>query len=523
MTLNNPNGNYTHALLGNRALTTPDAIALTHVVHGDVTYGELQQRVNRRSNALLTLGVEPGTRVACLTHDHLATIELYLAVAQIGAVIVTANSFWDDETLAALLERARCEVFVSDARCRVQADRARPRLHTVSTWLGISGGSEGTLDFDALTAAASTASPGTRGSWNDPVLLAFTSGTTGLPKAVTHTHASCIETSRLWSDVPRGADPVMFSGPLVVGIVFASTVAPALWGGVRLILQEDASPADFVAATEKYRVTHFCTVVSYFTSAVREAAADADLSTLRVALLGGEPVTQSTLDLVYDRLPDVQAYSFYGQSEGPYSFITYQPRDARVSAGYTVQTGYSAKVVDGNGERIVGEVGEIRLGGPHLFSGYDAQPEKTAEVLQDGWYVGGDLGLMDETGAVAVYGRREDALVRGGRFVLPSEVEEYAARLGEISEAGAVAVGTDDDQRLLLAVVLKPGAAATPEELLDRLRDSTPDTHLPDAVVVVDGLPYATNMAGHGKLLRREIAVRWGSVATSTNLDGVRP
>lgn len=516
----NPNGNFTQAVLTHRAMTTPGRIALTHVVHGDVTYGELQERVNRRSNALLSAGVEPGTRVACLTHDHLATVELYLAVAQIGAVVVTTNSFWDDETLTALLERANCETFIYDAQCQEQADRAAARLRTVSQWLRIGGPADGTLDLDALTASASADSPGTRGSWEDPVLLSFTSGTTGLPKAVTHTHASCIESSRLWTDVPRGDDPVLYSGPLVSGIVFISTVAPALYGGLRMILEEDSGLPEFIAATERYKVTHFVTVVSYFTGALRAASESADLSSLRVVLLGGEPVTRSALELVYGRIPDVKIFSFYGQSEAPYSCVTYQPlepaEDATVGSGITVQTGYSAMVVDGNGNRIVGEVGEIYLSGPHVMAGYDAQPEKTAEVLRDGWYVGGDLGLMDEAGTLTIYGRREDAIVRDGRFVLPSEIEEYAAGLAGVGEVGAAAVGDGNGQKILLAVVLSPGVDIKSDEILEQLRDKAPARHLPDAVVIVDDLPYATNMAGRGKLLRREIGARWGSVLVSS-------
>lgn len=505
-----PNGNYSHAVLTNRAMTTPDKVALTHVRHGDVTYGELQERVNRRANALRSTGIEPGTRVACLTHDQLATVEVYLAIARIGAVVVAVNTFWADETMNALLERARCEAFVYDAKCQDQVDRVGARSRTISTWIRIGGPADGALDLDALTAGASAAPPAPGGSWDDPVLLSFTSGTTGLPKAVTHTHASCIANSRPWADVPRGEDPIQYGGASIVGIVFTSVVGPALWGGVRLILEEDGGPGEFIAATERYKVTHLAMVSSYVTAALQSAPESADLSSLRVILLGGEPVTRSALELIYGRLPDVEVYSFYGQSEAPYSCIMHTPLDAD-APGLVPQTGFSVMVVDSSGNRVVGEVGEICLGGPHVFSGYDSQPEKTAEVLRDGWYVGGDLGLMDADGRLTVYGRREDALVREGRFVLPSEVEEFAVDLPSVREAGAVAIGEINGQRILLAVVLHPGTDAMPDELLEQLRDRVPATHLPDAVVVVDELPYSTNIAGRGKLLRREIATRWGT------------
>lgn len=515
--MHNPNGNLTHAVLTHRAVTTPDAVAFTHVVRGDVTYGELHERVNRLAHALLDNGVQRGARVACLTHGQQETIEVYLAIAQIGAVIVTVNTLWDDETLATLLERARCTVFVYDTASQEQARRATSRLATVSTKFVLGGQAHDAIDLDAAADSASGQPAPVGASWDDPVLLSFTSGTTGLPKAVIHTHASALENTRIWTDVERGEHPVLFAGPLVVGIVFISTVTPSFWGGVRLILQEDAGMDDFVAAVERYRVTHFSTVVSYFTGAVRNAPVTADLSSLRAVLLGGEPVTRSILETVYDRLPSLSVYSFYGQSEAPYSFITKKSlSQASADLSLSIQTGYSAKVVDGKGRRIVGEVGEILLSGPHVFSGYDGQPDKTAEALRDGWYGGGDLGIMGQNGRVTVYGRREDSIIRDGDFVLLAEVEEAALKLEGIAEAGAAAIGDEEENRkLLLAVVPAAGSQATPQDVLERLQRSAPENRFPDAVVITDNLPYATNMAGRGKLLRREIAARWSDALSA--------
>lgn len=508
--MKNANGNYAYAVLENRAATTPDRVALTHVTGGEVTYGELRDRVHQRANALRDLGVQPGTRVASLTYDQLATIELYLGLAEIGAVIVAANSFWDDETLGVLVERAGCEVFVYDAACDEQAARARKRLGSVRQWLRVGGPSDDAIDLDAFTDAASVAMPELRGSWDDELLISFTSGTTSLPKAVVHTHASSIENARLWTDVPRGDDPALYTGSGVSGIIFTSAVGPALWGGLRLVLQENGGPKQFIEATERHRVTHMSTIVSYFTGALREAPADADLSSLRVVLLGGEPVTRSALELTRERLPHASVFSFYGQSEAPFSFIT-EARAENAGAGYTVQTGYGAKVIDGEGRSVIGEVGEICINGPHVMAGYDAEPGKTDAVLRDGWYVGGDLGLMDAEGRVTVYGRREDAVLRDGAFVLPTEVEEHAMHVFGVTEAGACALEVEGTQHILLAVVA-PGADLTPEAVRDQLVAAAPATHVPDAVVVVDELPYATNVAGRGKLLRREIAAKWGAV-----------
>lgn len=508
-----PFGNYGYTVLTAQALRAPDAVALRCQGQA-LTYAELNARVNQRANALRALGIGRGDRVACLLHSPLTITEVYLAAAKIGAVLAALNPYWTDDVLTAVVQRAGCTAFIHDAASDGLIERVRSELPDRTRWLRVGGGSVSgpAIDLDRESAAAADSEPGVGSGHDDPLALFFTSGSTGLPKAVLHTHASALATAQLWLDVPKGLDPVFGTGPIIWGVGFIAIAGPALYGGMRLVLEEDWGPANFLTVVPRDRITHISVIPSFFTELLRnEEHADADLSSLQVVLLGGEPVLPSVLARIKGRLPQAQVFSYYGQTEAPYSVIGQPGTTPNPRAIGRARTAGAAKVVDPAGDRLVGEVGEIWLTGPHVMSGYDGQPDQTSKVLRGGWYVGGDLGLLDEDGTLTVLGRRQDAVSRGGRFVLPGEIEEAALSIPGVAEAGAVAVPEEgENQRILLAVLPAPGQVLDERKVSAALAEQLPEPCRPDVVVVTDELPHSQDASGgQGKLLRREIRARW--------------
>jgi acyl-CoA synthetase (AMP-forming)/AMP-acid ligase II len=177
------------------------------------------------------------------------------------------------------------------------------------------------------------------------------------------------------------------------------------------------------------------------------------------------------------------------------------------------RTGVGVRVTDPAGRRVVGEVGELNLTGPHMMAGYDGEPGLTAQAVRDGWYVGGDLGRVDSDGFVYVLGRRADAIVKSGQWTQPVQIEEVALGLDGVAEAGAVGVPESaDEQRILLAVSPSAGASLDPDALRAALAERLPAHQRPDAVVIADELPHTQDASGGlGKLLRREIRDRYAS------------
>ncbi|MBB2912334.1 acyl-CoA synthetase (AMP-forming)/AMP-acid ligase II [Streptosporangium becharense] len=514
----NPYGNYAHAVLTAGALRTPDRVALTYCGERSLTYAELDRRVNRRAHALAAAGVEPGRRVAALLNETLHVAEVYLAAAKLGAVVATLNPYWPVETLREVVAHSRAAAFVYDSTVERSVAEIRPRLPEVTRWVRIGGPGAEAVDLDALTAGASEEEPPLGGFGDDPLALYYTSGTTGLPKAVVHTHASSFATAQIWLDVPHAEDSVLGTGAIIWGIGFPALVGPALYAGMRLVLEQDWGPANFLKVVPRERVTHVSQIPSFYAALLASGEHEGvDLSSLRVIMLGGEPLPTTLLARMKERLPDAGVYSYYGQTEAPYTCF------GRVDDGSTppgssgrARTGNAVRVTGPSGERVVGEVGEINLAGPHRMAGYDGLPGRTAEVLRGEWYVGGDLGVLGEDGNLTVLGRREDSILKGGAWSQPASIEEAATALDGVAEAGAAGVPEQPEgreaveQRILLAVVARAGHRLDPAGIAHALTGVLPAHRRPDRVVVVPELPHFRDASGGpGKLLRREIRDRY--------------
>ncbi|MFC5950409.1 class I adenylate-forming enzyme family protein [Pseudonocardia lutea] len=505
--------NFGHAVLTAQRDRAPNDVALTYLGSEHYTYAELDDRVNKRANALATAGLGSGDRVATLLDSTLSVAETYLAQAKLGTVLLALNPYWAPEVFVPVITRSRATAFVYDGRFDELVAQLRPQLPGVRTWLRVGGAGGDAVDLDAATEAAPTTAPEITTGGEDPLALYFTSGSTGLPKAVTHTHRSGLAVAeKLWIDVPLGRDAVIGTGPIIWGIGFLAVAAPALAGGARLVLESGYGPEQFVVAVPRERITHISVTPSFFTELLADDThSAADLSSLRVAMLGGEPLLPSLQARILERLPDLGLYGYFGQTEAPYSVIGRRDELPDGVIGHA-RTGGAVRVVGPDGAPLVGDVGEVQLAGPHVTAGYDGQPEATAEALVDGWFGTGDLGVVDAQGRLSVFGRRSDAVERGGVFTLPAQVEEAAAAVEGVAEAGAVGVSTEDGpDRILLVVAARPGAAIDESAILAAVADKLPEPSRPDLVVVADELPHANDgSGGRGKLLRREIRERWG-------------
>lgn len=496
-------GNYGYAILTAGALRTPDRVALTYCGEQSFTYDELNRAVNRRAHALLAAGVAPGQRVAALLNETLLVAEVYLAQAKIGAITAALNPYWPVETLRGVVAQSGCTAFVYDSTVASVVEEIRPSLPGITTWIEASS-----LDSDLEE------EPPIAGSFDDPLALYYTSGTTGLPKPVVHTHASSLATAQIWLDVPRSPESVFGTGAIIWGIGFPAIVGPALYAGMRLVLEQDWGPANFLKVVPRERVTHVSQIPSFYAALLGASEHESvDLSPLSVIMLGGEPLTATMLGRIKERLPEAGVYSYYGQTEAPYTCM------GRVDDGSTplgssgrARTGNAVRITDPSGNRVVDQVGEINLAGPHRMAGYDGLPDKTAEVLHGEWYVGGDLGTLSADGVLRVLGRREDSLVKDGQWTQPATIEEAAAALDGVAEAGAVGVPEGaTSQRILLAVVPRAGQSLEASKVALALADTLPAHQRPDHVVVAESLPHFEDASGGpGKLLRREIRELYG-------------
>jgi acyl-CoA synthetase (AMP-forming)/AMP-acid ligase II len=498
------------------ALRTPDRLAVEYREQ-TYTYAELNERVNQIAHGLLAVGLAPGERVACLFTTGLTIAEYYLAMAKIGLVAVTINPFWDDEQIASTVASAGVAAFVFDPS---QVDRVtgiRAGLEGLRRWI-VSGDVE---LADVVTRAALTRSmpadePPLAGFDDDPMAICYTSGTTGTAKGIVHSHRSNLANSGdIWMDLPRGPDSVAASSTMLWGAGFTATLGSALFAGMSTVLQEDMGPAAFLDTVPRKRITHAITRPSFWSQLFREPDSDeVDLGSLRCVLLGSEPILPSLMQRIVARVPGCTMWSYFGTTEAPFScFGRADTGTQDLGASGPARTTVAVDVVDGRGERLIDEIGEIRITGPHLMTGYLDRPDATAEALRDGWFYTGDLGVKDSRGVLTVRGRAQEAIRRANRWILPVEIEEVCASVPNVTEVGVTMVDGEDGQEILAAFVAADGLSVSPADVAQAVASSLGPEAKPDHIVCVDELPHAQEAAGPGKLLRREIGELWKSGA----------
>ena len=513
MTNNNTRfDNYAYALTSLNAARTPDKTALTY--RGErYSFARFNATVNQTANALLALGVKPGDHIGVLLHDALPIAETYLALAKIGATIIAINPYWDDDTMQAMLEHCEANAMLTQ-QCdseRMQPLRAAPGK--ISNWIQLEA-EELPADTGSLLANrenASTDEPALGASGSDPLAFFFTSGTTGLPKAVIHTHSSCRAMADIFYAIPQAEDSMWGTGTIIWGIGFPCTIGAALHVGMPIVLEDDFGPAGLLDAIQRQPISHFCVIPSFFSDLLgNHPHDDIDLDSVRVILLGGEPLAENLLKKIQQRLPGAGVYSFYGQTEAPYTCIGRLDDGSQASNSSGIaRPSCAAQVLDPAGKPVQEVPGELAVTGPHLMTAYYRQPEKTDEALRDGWFFSGDLAIQGNDGRITVLGRREDAIVREGQFVQPLTIEDVVLGIGGVTEAGAVGVARGDEHAIVLAVTTVDNGPSE-EDIASALADKLPAHARPDRIVIADELPHSNdNSGGKGKLLRREIRERY--------------
>ncbi|MGZ4455971.1 MAG: AMP-binding protein, partial [Nocardioides sp.] len=265
-------------------------------------------------------------------------------------------------------------------------------------------------------------------------------------------------------------------------------------------------PAAVLRAIEEHRVTKFFAPPTVWIGLLRDPGFDAaDLSSLRKGYYGASPMPVEVLKEIQRRLPDVDLWNFYGQTEmaplatilGPSEQLSHPGSAGR--AALNVET----RIVDDTDADVpAGTVGEIVHRSPHATLGYHEDEEKTAEAFRGGWFHSGDLGYVDEDGRLYVVDRKKDMIKTGGENVASREVEEAIYLLDGVAEVAVFGISHPRWVEAVAAVVVpKAGATLTPEAVLEHARSVLAGYKTPKYVVVADALPKNPS----GKILKRQL------------------
>ena len=489
-------------LISRQARYRPDAVAV--VFEGErFTYRQFWGRVARAGNMLRALGLGPGDKVATVAANSLELLETYWAVPTIGATLVPLSPLLLPAGLASLLKG-------SDARCLIAQSSMLPVLREIRDQLPqhvllIDGDEPGFGDYRALAAAQPDSLAPAKVAADDLFNIMFTSGTTGMPKGIMHTHfvrsMYCTLMAAAFRMTPESR--TLHTGAIVFNGAFV-TMMPTFYLGATYILQRQFDPEETIAAIERERVTHVMLVPAQIIALLGWPRFDPKrLASLECILSLGAPLLQQFKDALNRVLPG-RLYELYGLTEG---FITILDRDdaARKSGSVGVPPQfYRMRILREDGsEAAPGEIGEIVGRGPITMSGYYKRPDLTAQTLRDGWVHSGDMGYLDDEGFLYLVDRKKDMIDSGGVKVYPRDVEDVAARHPEVREVAVFGVPHDKwGETPLAAVILHPGAKITAPALRDWINERVSARYQRVSDVVI--LPDFPRSAA-GKTLKREL------------------
>ncbi|WP_439680119.1 amino acid adenylation domain-containing protein [Embleya sp. MST-111070] len=497
-----------HTLVAARAAERPTAPALEF---GEqvVTYAGLDRRANGLARRLRAAGARPGVFVAVLLPRSIELVVGLLAVFRTGAAAVPLDPSQPDERIRLLLTHAGASL--------VLTDEASPTGDATDRFAGSAVVSASTIEAD--NPPDSPAGPA------DLAYVTFTSGSTGLPKAVPTTHAAASRYLRLLAaEFEIGAEDTVLQVAAVSFDAAIRDIFGTLAAGARLVLPADEharAPRAILTTVDRCAVTALLSVVPSLLG-VLTAVADGDAdaapaaSRLRLILLSGEEPSAEVLRRVRRLGTGIVVVNQYGPTECTMTSTFRRITDADLDAGSipigAPLPGTRALVLDAAGRPLpTGAIGELYLGGPGVSIGYPGAPAATAErFLPDPygppgsrWYRTGDLARVDFHGRLIFHGRRDDQVKVRGVRVEPGEVEAALLTRPEVRAAAVVAHRGPDGAELVAYVV---GAAGRPDlrALRRAIADVLPEHLRPGHYVALDALPTTA----HGKLDRRALAAR---------------
>ena len=466
------------------------------------TYADLQLQADRIARVLVEdMGLVPGNRVLLRGANSPMLAACWFGVIKAGGIAVGTMPLLRARELTAIVAKAEISHALVDARLADEFELAQPQCPTLTQLRLFNGAVGGGLE------AAAAAKPG--GFTNvdtaaeDVCIIAFTSGTTGQPKAAMHFHRDVMAACACWpphvlraspSDVFIGSPPLAFTFGLGGLLVFPMSI------GAACVLVEKASPDALAAAIASYRATVCFTSPTAY-RAIAMQAARPDLSSLRKCVSAGEALPAATRKLWHD-VTGIQIIDGIGSTELLHIFISATEAQARGGATGYVVPGYEACVLDDDGRPLPpGQVGRLAVRGP-IGCKYLAD-ERQKTYVQDGWNLTGDAYLIDPADGQFVYqARTDDMIISGGYNIAGPEVEGALLLHPAVAECGVIGVADAERGQIVKAfVVLKPGHAADAamaKGLQDFVKQTVAPYKYPRAVEFRDALPRTET----GKLQR---------------------
>jgi fatty-acyl-CoA synthase len=486
-----------------------------------LTYGQVEARASALAAALHELGVERGDRIAVDLPNWPEFVISMFAIAKLGGIIVPLNPRYTVPELQYMLRHSESSVVVS-AEVFNGVDYLQlfenflsslPDLQYVVTvgkedlWYD-----DRIYQFEDLesSGAGRAVPPVPIDPAEDTFAILYTSGTMGKPKGVSLTHQNLLVTAAATADAIGLSERDVVFGVATVFHVFGlgPGVLGTLLAGATLVLQEQFDPAQALDLIEGHSVTvHYGVPTVYITEMRVNENARRNLSSLRTGIVAGAPIGDELVRRIRAELCPKLCVA-YSLTETSSTVSMTRVDDGEEKAVFTVGRpipGMSVRILDLDGTILPEEsLGEIAVRGGGVMKGYYRQPGETSHSFdEDGYFLTGDLGMVDEEGYLHIVGRRKELIIRGGFNVYPREVEDRLHAHPAVLDVAVVGLPHEVLGEQVVACILPvEGAIITGEEIKDWCRSTLADYKVPDIVRFFDSFP----LTGSGKVRRVELA-----------------
>jgi len=475
-------------------------------------YAEADAATNRIANALVASGLSSGDRFAVLAKNCLEYLLIYYAASKAGVVPVPLNYRLAPPEWSYILNDSGARLLIARGEFIAPVDTLRGEIPRVERWIAMAGEAPGWESWDEFLAEATTERPGREVTRDMDLYQMYTSGTTGRPKGAVLTHGA-VSANITQASMPFATAPgerVLVVAPLyhaAAGLLAFATIQ----AGATAYIQEDFNPAEVVRALseEDIAVALLVPVMIQFCMLAVPDAAQRSYDRLRLIVYGASAIAEQTLRdaMATFRCEFIQAYGMTETTALATNLlaadhhVALREKPERLLSAGRPALGTEIRIVDEGGRTLpAGSVGEVLVRGPQLMRGYWNLPEATREALEGGWMHTGDAGILDEDGFLYIQDRVKDMIVSGGENIYPREIEDVLLRHEAIADAAAIGVPDDTwGEAVRAVVVLREGATATEQEIIDFCRERLAGYKRPSSVEFIDALPRNPT----GKILKR--------------------
>ncbi|WCK55832.1 acyl--CoA ligase [Aneurinibacillus sp. Ricciae_BoGa-3] len=476
------------------------------------TYGQLSKLSNRLANGLVELGIHKGDKIMIilprLEHAYIS----YMAALKIGAIILPGSEMLMPKDILYRATHSQVKAIICFRDATDNVDAVRQDFHSLKTFIVVGGQKEGWMPFNSVVDGKDEwfEIENTRG--DDIAFLNYTSGTTGNPKGVIHTHSWAFAhqavAAKMWLDVHDGDIVWATAGPGWAKWNWSPFISTLGSGATGLSYFGKFDAKKYLSLLEKYKVNVLCcTPTEYRIMAKEDGLENYNLEHLHSTVSAGEPLNREVID-TFKKYFNLTVRDGYGQTENSLIIGTLKGMEVKPGSMGRPAPGNRIAIIDEDGNPVKqGEVGDIAVhrSVPALFKGYLNDPERTASAFRGDWYLTGDQAREDEDGYYFFEGRSDDIIISSGYTIGPFEVEDALVKHPAVKECAVVASPDPIRGSIVKAFVILRDASASSDELVKELqahvKNITAPYKYPREIEFVADLPKTTS----GKIRRVEL------------------